>query len=137
MTFLVHTMMGITIGEVVPEPAVAFTLGLPMHVLVDKIPHFWPEDRPHRWSFQAVDVLLTLVALYWALRINTQNHNAILAAVAGSLLIDFLLANSLVFPMKWGQWHYKRQDHRRGYKFLLTDAGIALAFIMIAAFLAK
>ena len=137
MTWLAHTMMGITLGEVVADPTMAFTLGIPTHLVVDKIPHYWPDNLIARYSFQAIDLALSIAAVVVAIRIDPVRKIPIVAGVLGSLAIDLALSNPFVYNKKFGIWHTDRQPHGAKLSYLLPDIVVSLMFALISLYLIR
>jgi len=129
MTFLVHTLTGVALGEITNEPIVAFGLGAGIHLIMDKIPHYWPDKLPVQLFYQAIDVILTLAVIYFVVTSKAGMTPAILFGILGSLSVDFILVNPWTFRTKFGTWHHDRQPHKPGYLYLLPDTLISLALI--------
>jgi hypothetical protein len=133
MTFLVHTAIGSVIGEVVPIPALAFATAAASHIIVDKLPHFWPENLWPQLKYQAVDVVATLALIYYVFSV-THNPVAVGWGILGSLSVDLILVAPYIKHTKAGVWHFVRQPHKTAYAYLVTDIALAAAFIVLFYF---
>ena len=106
MLIIGHTAIGVGIGLLAPNPAVAFVLGVVSHHLADWTPHFdpgsfYPEDvrkskAIHTWNqrdyiFVAIDMMLTIVMVALFIpHLPAAKTTSIIAATFGALLPDIL-----------------------------------------------
>jgi hypothetical protein len=112
MFLTVHAAAGLAIAQHLKSPWLAFLCGFLTHPLLDAIPHGdcefepWLKRRPNTNKTLFLITLIDLTVLAILLlgleqRQFFTNPAVSLAAVAGSLLIDFLVGLYLVFKIKW------------------------------------
>ncbi len=130
---LAHLASGALVGQQVQNPALAFGLGVGAHLLIDKIPHYWPKASSQKLWFTVIDYVVTLPCAYLLITNYHTNTSGIIWGVAGGLIVDILLVGiPAIHKSKLGKWHYVRQPHRANPLYLLTDgAVIAISLILL------
>lgn len=102
MTLTTHAAIGAAIGSAVGNPFIGFILGLLSHFLVDMIPHgdtqladlfrIHKKRRKLLVAYVTVDAVLAMYLVMAVFLVRTDGtHIAFAAAVAGSMLPDFLV----------------------------------------------
>lgn len=141
MLSLTHAAVGGAVGGFIANPAVAFGAGILSHIIIDKVPHYWPKS-PKYQGFQIVlDSIATLIMLYFLFSLEKSFFSPIFWGAAGGAFVDFMLV--LVFklhPKLWNSklrlWHTNRQPHRVEPFYIVTDIVQIMAGIMAIWFLA-
>ncbi len=131
MMVLSHVAIGGVIGTIFENPYIAFFLGIIIHLLMDKVPHFWPKKKKNEIYFKVIDIgsSLLLMLTYWLVGFHGINF---WAGVMGSLSVDIVTVGiGPIKKAKLGQWQEKRQPHINKPIYLLTDA----SFIAIGIYL--
>src|SRR3989338_3897955 len=116
MFLTVHATSGIIIGQYFTNPIVAFIMGYLSHFVLDIIPHgddklfihyLWPKRLKALITTAAIDSVLAIV---WLILIfvhtDTIYSTAILTAIIGTVLPDFLLGLYQVKKIKVIKWNY-------------------------------
>jgi hypothetical protein len=122
MTQLAHLASGALLGQQVSNPALAFGFGVGAHLLIDKIPHFWPASKKWKRIYTVVDYILAYSLLFWViLNYKTNSINMIFGALGSLAVDDILVGIPAVYKSKLGQWHTSRQPHKTDIAFIVTD----------------
>ncbi len=133
MTGVTHTSVGGAIGRFIPNPILAFFVGILSHLVIDKIPHFWPETKKGKNTQIALDGIFSLALFVLFALSPLTNKASILACAFGGALVDLVF---VILPMFWKSfmnnpvrvWHEMRQYHHHNPMWLATDvAQIVLA----------
>lgn len=123
-----HAATGAAVGKFAPNPLIAFLLGILIHFLIDKIPHWWPASKKQQFVIIIVDYVVTamVIGLFFYFKTPTQN---MIWGMAGSLVVDPILVGiPVVYKSKIGQWHTNRQPHIQNPWSFATDlVAIALS----------
>jgi hypothetical protein len=128
MMVLTHVVVGAAIGEEANNPLLAFILGVISHLLIDKIPHFWPKNRK-KWDsyFKWIDITLSIIAMiiFWIIGYHSLSF---WAGIAGSVSIDVIAKIApYINYKKFAVWQEKRQPHMWGKPiYLLNDVAIII-----------
>ena len=128
MMVLSHVAVGGVVGLVIENPFLAFFLGVMTHLIMDKVPHFWPKKRTNDLYFKVFDIgsSLLLMLIFW---LGGFHEISFWAGVLGNLSVDLVTVG--IGPIrrgKLGQWQEKRQPHISKPTYLLTD----ICFILIS-----
>jgi hypothetical protein len=135
MLTLTHVITGAALGQRVDNIFIAFLLGIILHLILDKVPHFWPEQKKHNGIILIVDGVLTTAFLIFLLFLPSKNPFGLLAGALGGAIVDAFFVLTPLRNTKVGVWHSKRQDHRGNIFFYATDALIiAGALVLIYLF---
>ena len=127
---LAHLATGALVGQQTDNPVIAFGLGVGVHLLIDKIPHYWPKPMSERHWFTLIDYMITLPIAYWVIMNYHHNQTGMIWGIAGSLIVDIVLVGiPWIHNGPIGQWHYRRQPHHTNSMYLLTDAAVIAACI--------
>jgi hypothetical protein len=129
---LTHASAGALAGAFITNPVVAFGAGVVIHLVMDKIPHFWPKEKIYQDKLINIDTLISTLFLI-ALFIYPESRSAsIIAGALGGVMVDLYLVIIMKQKGKIAEWHTKRQYHHQEPIWLLTDIAI---FIILAAVL--
>lgn len=111
MTLTTHAAIGAAIGSAVGNPIVGFILGASSHFLVDMIPHgdnqladlfrIHKKKRKLAVAYVMVDGVIAMYMVMAIFLVRTDATNvAFAAAIAGSVLPDFLVGLADIFRTK-------------------------------------
>ncbi len=129
---LAHLASGALVGQQAQNPVLAFGLGIGAHLLIDKIPHYWPWPKTERHIFTLIDYLITIPVFYFSLKYYQTNQTNLIWGAVGSLTVDALLVGvPWLHYSKIGKWHHDRQPHHRKPIYLLTDAIVIILCILL------
>lgn len=127
MMDLTHALTGAAIGFGVKSWPLAFVLGIILHILIDKIPHFWPKTRKMMVAFVTLNYVIMIPLMYYLIQLYPANTWGMLAGAVGSLMVDILFVGiDPLFRSKVGQWHTKRQKHTKDAKFIILEIMIII-----------
>jgi hypothetical protein len=129
-----HVLVGAVVGEYIGNPVLAFILAVILHLLLDKVPHFWPEGDFKQGTVMAIDTLATVLILVFLFS-KTGANNSIFWGGMGGFSVDAVLVPSLWLNSKAGKWHTKRQFHDKDPITTITD--VALIVICVSILLVK
>ncbi len=126
MTGVTHTSVGAAIGRFIPNPFLAFIVGVMSHLVIDKIPHFWPEKKREQNIQIALDGVFSFVLFVVLFFSPFANKSSVLACAFGGALVDLVF---VILPMFWKSfmnnpvrvWHEMRQYHHHNPAWIVTD----------------
>jgi hypothetical protein len=136
VTGVTHISVGAAVGKFIPNPILAFFVGILSHLLIDKIPHFWPKTKEGQrliiWLDSAASLLLIILLCFLPL----DNKLSVLGCAIGSASVDFIL---VIFPKLFKNlkskpivmWHENRQFHYSQFAYIFTDIGLILTSLVI------
>lgn len=133
MTGVTHTAVGAAVGRFIPNPILALFAGVLSHLLIDKIPHFWPESKKSQDIMIVLDGALSLTLFLVLVFSPLENKTPLLYGAIGGASVDLVF---VILPMFWKSfysnpvrvWHEKRQSHHHNLTWAITDVvQIALA----------
>jgi len=136
MMMIDHVLIGGASGLFIENSPVAFGLNTLVHLVLDKLPHYFPEKKPSQALTVAIDLTACAVALsfFW---FGPVPKSAFWGAMGG-IWIDLLLVNSpLSMNTGLGKWHLTRQHHHTNYNFILTDLFIVLVTLLVISIYLK
>ena len=125
-----HVLLGGAMGEVIENPYAAFSLSVIVHVLIDKIPHFFPDKRTAQNAMIALDLIFATSALlfFWF----GPFPKSVFFGGLGGVTVDIILVGiPIVLKSKLGQWHINRQPHMTREIFLLTDVALIVISVIL------
>lgn len=127
-----HAATGAAVGKFAPNPLIAFLLGILIHFLIDKIPHYWPESKITQRNLLIADYIVTVFFILLLFGTHSLTKN-MAWGMAGALMTDIVLVGIRpVFVSKVGVWHGKRQPHlEKPYTFWTDLAVIAASVALI------
>jgi hypothetical protein len=131
MMMLTHAAITGAVGEEIGNPYLAFLMGMLIHLLMDKIPHFWAKEKTGQNIIKITDSVLTAIFLLILYFVPTDHHLGLFWGGLGGIVIDI----ALVFLMKEkgpiAAWHTKRQPHQQKAIWLVTDILIFVFGVML------
>jgi uncharacterized membrane protein YeiH len=132
MMVLSHTLIGAAAGEMINQPVTAFFLMVFFHLLMDKVPHFWPKKGTWGKEFAIVDIFSAGLVLLSILIFQPPSFVSVFAGAFGGILVDVIFVGiPIVKKSKYGQWQHNRQPHSHQLKYLLTDLAAILTGLII------
>lgn len=128
-----HSFVGATAGKYIPNPIVAFFVGIFLHFVFDKIPHFWPTQKKYENLALYLDTISTISIISFLLFYpGIQNRQSIVAGAMGGAFVDLcLVLTPKLNKSGLAKWHSERQTHLKDIKFILNDLVIIAAAIII------
>ena len=134
MMGVTHTAVGAAIGKYIPNPWLAFAAGIASHLVIDKIPHFWPEAKADQNKLIVIDGIFSGSLFVYLATTNTNNHLSVLAGAFGGAFVDLVFVILPMFVKSFYNnpirvWHEKRQYHHHDVSWIISDMmqiGIAL-----------
>ena len=122
MMVLSHALIGAVVGEELNNPIAALVVMVIVHLLMDKIVHFWPKTKKGERVFQVVDILSCGFVLLAILFFQPSNYVSVFAGAFGGILIDVIFVGiPYIKRSKYGVWQEKRQPHSGRKITLLSD----------------
>ena len=127
-----HYTSGALVGKFMPNPILAFLAGIIIHLIIDKIPHWWPETKQEKSKATYIDYLISAVILFIFVYFSKGNLTNLLWGVGGSAIIDILLVGvPFLYKSKVGRWHTGRQIHSHNIKYLWRDVVVTAVFLVL------
>jgi hypothetical protein len=119
-------MVGASIGRFISNPLLALLAGILSHLIVDKVPHFWPESKKAQHRMIIVDGILSFIVLCTVILVPGPNKASVAFAALGGASVDLIF---VILPMFWKKfynnpirvWHEKRQYHFHNPIWIATD----------------
>ena len=136
MTGVSHATLGAAIGKFIPNPFVAFFAGLLSHILVDKVPHFWPKTEKNKNLLIVIDAVVTLSFVLLLFLLPIHNKTSIIAGAFGGVLIDivFVVLAPMYKPLldsKLRVWHGDRQTHFTNPWYFSVDVAMIMLSLSV------
>lgn len=129
MMSLIHAPAGALVGEFIPNPYVAFVAGVGLHLVMDKIPHLWPEDKVKQGAIIIADTVLTTVFLIGLYAFPETRNLSMIAGALGAVSVDFYFVLVMRTKGKWAEWHTNRQPHKPRLYWIWTDVVMFIALV--------
>lgn len=128
-----HYTSGALVGRFLPGPVSAFLGGILIHLIIDKIPHYWPETKKEKAKLTYIDYLISAVILFIFVYYYQGDLTNLLWGVGGSAVIDiFLVGVPFLYKGKIGRWHSGRQSHLHDIKYLWRDVVLTVVcFVLV------
>lgn len=127
-----HALVGAAAGEMLNEPLVVFFLMVFFHLLMDKVPHFWPRGMRNGQAFASFDTALTVLFLVWVLIYQPENYVSVFAGALGGILVDVIFVGiPQVRKSKYGEWQNNRQPHSSKKISLISDLTAIILSVII------
>lgn len=147
MMVMSHVATGALAGRLIESPVIAFLLGIAIHFIFDKVPHYLDktiettarEKVTEKRFYLPNQVIMGwsgafLFAVILAL-LAPKNNLPVFAGAIGGFVVDPIL---LVFPAlrdsKFGKWHINRQRHGSAIRFLIPDFVAIVGFSLLVIF---
>lgn len=137
MLSLTHASAGALAGEFIPNPYLAFIVGVILHLIMDKIPHLWPTDKFHQNVMIMIDVVLSIFFLVGLYIFPETRNLSMIAGALGGLSVDFFFVIVMQQRGKWAEWHTNRQPHKAQLYWIMSDAiifGALVSLIVLTRF---
>lgn len=131
-----HVLLGAAVGKSIASPPVALLAGIASHLIVDKIPHFWPKTKKAQnrqiWTDVLGVIILFAAFLFWPF----SNKINIFWGAFGGGLVDFVFVLvPMAFPKFMNNpvrvWHEERQFHHSNLVYLLTDILLSIISLVL------
>ena len=91
MMVVSHEVVGGLIGQELNNPFIAYILAFISHLVMDKIPHYFPQGLKNKAAFEAFEILLAVGTIIFFLEIGFGLNNiSFWAGLAGGLTMDVL-----------------------------------------------
>lgn len=131
MLALNHVLVGASAEFMTQNYFLAFFYGILMHLVLDKLPHFWPHQEKKQLIILFVDwclVLTVMVLIFLRLGLGS----AFFGALGGYLVDFFLISFPSLRNSKLGKWHSNRQPHklRFWYSFVELSFSMFLGYLL-------
>ena len=120
-----HTLVGASVGKIIGNPVLAFTAGVFLHYIFDKIPHYWPDNNSYKAIIIVIDTLVVILIIGFLVFSNA-SQGMIWGALGGAIVDGLLVLAKPFRESKIGKWHSKRQIHKNSPYYLLIDALIII-----------
>jgi len=122
MMVLSHVFVGAAVGEELSQPLLAFILMVFFHLVLDKVPHFWPKSKGWGKFFMIFDISAGNLLLLSILIFQPPHFVSVFAGAFGGILVDVIFVGiPKVRKSRYGAWQHERQIHKSNPWFLLTD----------------
>jgi xanthine/uracil permease len=135
MTSLTHASAGAVAGAFIPNPFLAFLAGIIIHLAMDKIPHYWPEEKQKQNMIIGLDSLFSALFIGGLLAFPGTRNASIIAGALGGVAVDFFFVLVMRQKGKMAEWHTRRQPHKTQPVWILSDAVIFLFFTVLIYFI--
>ena len=127
-----HFSSGTLVGRFMPNPVLAFVAGIVTHLLIDKVPHYWPKTGKGKALFTIIDYVIATIMIILVFAFLKGNVTNMLWGFAGSAIVDILLVGVIpIHKTKLGQWHTNRQPHHTEIGYLSTDIVFTLVCLTL------
>lgn len=130
MLALTHTVMGAAVGSIITGAPASFVSGVTLHLITDKIHHYFPNGMLNKRILAGVDWVVSAILLVFLYQKGFSLP--VLLGGLGGLAVDVILIP--IDPIRksaLGEWHVKRQHHKRNPWYLLLDLGLILFSLFI------
>jgi len=128
-----HSFVGASAGKYIPNPILAFLVGILLHFVFDKVPHFWPKEEKYQGLMLVLDTIATILIIATLLFLpGLHNRSGIVGGAFGGAFVDLcLVLTPNLNRSKLAKWHSGRQTHLRQVKFILNDLILMAAAVVI------
>lgn len=126
-----HTLIGTSAGKLIGNSPIAFLLGIILHFIFDKVPHFWPQKFRDKKIMLGIDTLIAIVIIILSFQYSKSAGWGALGGESVDALLIFIKPLRL---SKIGHWHSERQPHKTNPLFLFTDI---IVIVLTLAYLIK
>lgn len=131
MIDLTHTLVGAAIGYRINNPYIAFILAIIAHLLLDKLPHYWPDLKNknslvrHKFTralFIIINYIMVAIAIIFFYKYYPDQKVSMIAGALGGAAADFFLVGiPFIYKSRLGRWHVGLQNHSWDKIFILVD----------------
>ena len=128
-----HEVIGGAIGWELGNPFWAYCLAFISHLVMDKIPHYFPKEKKNKALFTICEILIALGMMVFFVKNGFPLSDiSFWAGLAGGVTMDILFVGIPVLKKsKIGVWHNLRQKHVSKPIYLVFDA----SFIIVGLFI--
>ena len=132
-----HEVIGGVIGQELGNPYWAFLFGFLSHLLMDKIPHYFPKETKNKAIFTICEIIMALGLMVFFLQNGFPlSDTSFWAGLAGGVIMDVLFVGvPALKKSKIGRWHSARQRHISKPIYLVFDAIFVVGGLFILGFL--
>ena len=133
MMVISHELVGGVIGQELGNPYWAFIFGIVAHLLMDKIPHYFPKETRNKAIFTICEILIALGLMVFFLQNGfLLSDTSFWAGLAGCVIMDVLFVGVPVLRRsKIGLWHGSRQKHISKPIYLALDGIFVIGGLFI------
>ena len=133
MMVISHEVVGGLIGEELNNPFLAYILAFISHLLLDKIPHYFPKESKNKATFLVVEIIIAVWTIFFFLENGFGlNNHSFWAGVAGGVTMDILFVGiPFLKKTKIGVWHSTRQTHTNKPVYLLIDLVLIIGSLFL------
>ena len=121
MTTFTHIAIAGAIGEKIQNPFLAYFAGILSHLVLDKVPHYWPESDKAKGYIIGGDTVFSVFLLSGIYFLPSSNHLGLFCGALGGATVDAVFVLLLRSKGKLAEWHTKRQLHKVEPCWILTD----------------
>lgn len=121
MLSLTHAVTGAALGGQLSSPFFAFLGGVILHLILDRIPHFWPKMKKQQDTIILVDGILVAIFIIGIYLWGGENRNLMIAGALGGAMVDATLVLTFLKDKRIGLWHTNRQPHKTNFWYYLSD----------------
>ena len=132
-----HEVIGGVIGQELGNPYWAFLFGFLSHLLMDKIPHYFPKETKNKAIFTICEIIMALGLMVFFLQNGFPlSDTSFWAGLAGGVIMDVLFVGvPALKKSKIGLWHSTRQRHISKPIYLVFDAIFVVGGLFILGLL--
>lgn len=132
MTSFTHIAIAGAIGEKIQNPVLAYFAGIISHLVLDKIPHYWPESDNFKGYIIGGDTLLSVTLLTGLFYLPSSNHLGLFFGALGGATVDTVFVLIMRSKGRLAEWHTNRQLHRTEPIWIFTDVVLTvIGFVAI------
>lgn len=122
MLALNHSLAGSLAGNYVGNPLIAFLMGIFLHFIFDKLPHFWPKNEKNQLVLLGVDWFLATMYCFWLFSNIGQLGAGPFWGALGGFMVDLILVTAGTAKKNpISNWHTMRQPHMDKTIYFLSD----------------
>lgn len=121
MTTFTHIAIAGAIGEKIQNPFLAYFAGILSHLILDKVPHYWPESRKAQDYIIKGDSVFSVFLLSGIFFLPSTNHLGLFFGALGGATVDLFAVIIMKEKGKFAEWHTNRQLHRAEPRWIFTD----------------
>ncbi|MEI7690244.1 MAG: hypothetical protein WCI63_01305 [bacterium] len=133
MMVISHEIVGGVIGQQLGNPYLAYILAFISHLVLDKIPHYFPKEEKNKATFMVIEIIIAcgLILLFYRQGFGLDDVS-FWAGLAGGVTMDVLFVGiPALKKSKIGVWHSSRQTHIGKPIYLTIDAVFVIGGLYI------